>query len=257
MFIDSHCHLDFNCFSKSLLTLLNKLQTKEITKVLIPGTQANAWDNIVQLAQKHEVIYYALGLHPHFLHTYKACDLIKLKTLLKETPKKCVALGEIGLDKFATATSLKQETIFREQLQLAEQFQLPIILHCVKKQGRVLEILKSSHFSQGGVYHGFSGSIDIANEFIKLGFKLGIGGLITNPNAKKVRECVRQLPLTSFVLETDAPDMLLYQQKENINTPLSLLPIFECINNLRNEDKYRISTQLYKNTLAIFPKIGD
>ncbi|AGH81770.1 TatD-related deoxyribonuclease [Psychromonas sp. CNPT3] len=257
MFIDSHCHLDFNCFSKSLLTLLNKLQKKEITKVLIPGTQANAWEQLAQLSQKHEIIYYALGLHPHFLHTYEAGDLLKLKILLKEAPKKCVALGEIGLDKFATATSLEQETIFREQLQLAEKFKLPIILHCVKKQGRVLEILKSSHFSQGGVYHGFSGSLEVANEFISLGFKLGIGGLITNPKAKKIRECVAHLPLTSFVLETDAPDMLLYQQKESINTPLSIIPIFECINNLRNEGKYSISTQLYKNTLAIFPKIGD
>ncbi|WP_094752236.1 TatD family hydrolase [Psychromonas sp. CD1] len=257
MFIDSHCHLNFKCFNDDIMAILAQLKEKKINKLIIPSTHAKEWASIQHMAQTHDVIYYALGVHTQFLHSYKESDLKYLQTLLEKKPKKCVALGEIGLDKGVSFSAEEQEILFIKQLQLAEKFQLPIILHCVKKQGRVLEILKACHFSQGGVYHGFSASVEVGNEFIKLGFKLGIGGVITHPNAIKVRASIAHLPLTSLLLETDAPDMHLHQQSQKNNTPLNVIPIFECLNNLRNEEKSCISTQLYKNTLAIFPLIGD
>lgn len=257
MFTDSHCHLDFPCFNHDLDTLFDELQKCHINKVVIPATQASSWLNIQKIASKYASAFYALGIHPHFLASFKTQDLLTLSSLLKTRDDKCIALGEIGLDKFAPIDLQQQEWVFIEQLKIAQQLQLPIILHCVKMQGRVLAILKQQKFKYGGVYHAFSGSLEIANEFIQLGFKLGVGGVITYPNSTKTRTTFSQLPLESLLLETDAPDMALYQQQSVNNTPLNVLAIFECLATLRHESKTQLATQLYNNLHKIFSLSDD
>lgn len=257
MFIDSHCHLDFPCFSQQLPSLLCELHEKSINKVIIPATQANTWERVEKLALSNDALYYALGIHPHFLDAFEAQDLTVLKDKLLLRDKSCVALGEIGLDKFSPVSEILQEFVFIEQLKIAQQLQLPIILHCVKRQGRVLTLLKQYNFKQGGVYHAFSGSLEIADEFIKLGFKLGIGGVITYPNSSKVRDTVAKLPVQSMVLETDAPDMPIYEQPSKDNTPLNIITIFDCLVSLRSETKSQLATQLSINTHNIFSLCND
>lgn len=257
MFTDSHCHLDFTCFSNELDDLFETLKAKKITKVVIPATQASAWQGIRAIADRYPNAFYALGIHPHFLASFKAQDLNTLNSLLKDRDNKCIALGEIGLDKFASVDLTQQEQVFIAQLKLAQLHQLPIILHCVKMQGRVLALLKQYEFKQGGVYHAFSGSLEVANEFIKLGFKLGVGGVITYPNSTRTRQTFADLPIDALLLETDAPDMPLYKQKTKNNTPLNILPIFECLASLRNESKSQLATQLYKNIHTIFSLSDD
>ncbi|WP_022940686.1 TatD family hydrolase [Psychromonas hadalis] len=257
MFIDSHCHLDFACFSDQFDSLLTQLNQQQITKLVIPATQASGWSAIMQLANSHSALYYALGLHPHFLENFQVQNLTQLHSQLSICDKKCIALGEIGLDKFAPASFVQQEFVFVEQLKIAQQLKLPIILHCVKKQNRVLELLKQQFFTQGGVYHAFSGSLEMAHAFIKLGFKLGIGGVITYPNSTKTRETVANLPIESILLETDAPDMPLYNQSTKINTPLNILPIFNCLAELRKESKSLLAKQLYENSCSIFSLNND
>lgn len=257
MFIDSHCHLDFSCFSEGFETLLSQCKQQNITKLIIPATQQRSWNNIECLSQQHRALYYALGLHPHFLEQFQEQHLTLLKEKLSKADRKCVALGEIGLDKFAPVQPELQEFVFVEQLKIAEQFKLPIILHCVKKQSRVLAILKQQKFNYGGVYHAFSGSTEVAREFIKLGFKLGVGGVITYPNSTKTRETLSHLPIEALVLETDAPDMPLYQQRKTLNSPLNIIPIFNALTELRNEPKSQLATQLYTNIGNIFPLCND
>jgi len=257
MFIDSHCHLDFPCFRDDLNSLLAELQCNQISKVIIPGTQASGWNNIIQLSHKHEALHYALGLHPHFLDSSSELQLTQLQAKLMLGDIKCIALGEIGLDKFAAADAMLQEHLFIKQLQLAEQLQLPVIIHCVKKQSRVLALLKEQQFTQGGVYHAFSGSIEVAREFIKLGFKLGIGGVITYPNANKTRQAIANLPIESLVLETDAPDMPIYQQQTTHNSPVNIIAIFNALSELRSESKAQLAAQLYNNTTNIFSLSND
>lgn len=257
MFIDSHCHLDFGCFSDQIATLLKQLHQADITKLIIPATQASRWEKVEQLCTRYSPLYYALGIHPHFLASFQEQDLTILAAKLSKRSKKCIALGEIGLDKYAAADDMLQESIFLKQLAIAQQFKLPIILHCVKKQGRVLTLLKESKFNCGGVYHAFSGSVEVANEFIQLGFKLGIGGIITYPHSVKVRETVKVLPVESIVLETDAPDMPIYQQQTATNTPLNIIAIFNVLTQLRNESKSQLATQLYTNVSNIFPLSND
>jgi len=257
MFIDSHCHFDFPCFTKQRDTLLTELQQQQILKMVIPATQAKHWSRVEELAKQHDALYYALGIHPHFLKDFKTQDLQLLRQKLTHRDKQCIALGEIGLDKLAHADDQLQEFVFTEQLHIAQQLQLPIILHCVKKQGRVLTLLKAQKFTQGGVYHAFSGSIEMAREFIKLGFKLGIGGVITYPNSTKTRHTISQLPVESLVLETDAPDMPLYLQSTAHNSPLNIIPIFNELTTLRHESKAQLATQLYKNVVNIFSLSND
>ncbi|MEI6898109.1 MAG: TatD family hydrolase [Psychromonas sp.] len=252
MFIDSHCHLDFCCFDEKRRPLLAQLATLQINKLIIPATQANGWDKITKLCHEHSALYYSLGFHPHFLDAFNIADLTLLKNKLRQSDQKCIALGEIGLDKFASAKADLQEFVFIEQLQIAEKLKLAIILHCVKKQSRVLALLKAQNFTQGGVYHAFSGSIEVATEFIKLGFKLGIGAVITYPNSTKTRETISKLPIESMVLETDSPDMPLYQQHTKNNSPVNIIPIFDALNELRKESKLQLATQLYKNVGNIF-----
>lgn len=257
MYIDSHCHLDFSCFNNNVEELLQLLAQNKISKLIIPATQASGWANIVKLSTRYSALYYALGIHPHFLDNFQAQDLACLKEKLLTANKSCVALGEIGLDKYAKAEQGQQEIVFVEQLRIAQQLSLPIILHCVKKQGRVLTLLKQQGFKQGGVYHAFSGSIEIANEFIKLGFKLGVGGIITYPNSTKTRQTFAKLPLESLLLETDAPDMPIYQQQTENNSPLNIIVIFNCLAELRCEPKSQLAAQLYNNVHNIFSLSND
>ncbi|MCW8996097.1 MAG: TatD family hydrolase [Psychromonas sp.] len=257
MFIDSHCHLDFPCFDKERDSLFQKLEKKQIDKLIIPATQKNSWPAILQLSASHKNLYYALGVHPHFLEAFQEDELLVLTHLLENRSKRCVAVGEIGLDKFAPADSELQEDIFIKQLQIAQKFDLPIILHVVKRQSRVLEILKAQKFTQGGVYHAFSGSYEIAMAFFKLGFKFGIGGVITYPNSIKTRQTISRLPVESLLLETDAPDMPVYQQQQQYNSPINLLQIFESLLQIRAESKNSLAAQIYQNTQCIFSLNND
>ncbi|MGB5444145.1 MAG: TatD family hydrolase, partial [Psychromonas sp.] len=143
------------------------------------------------------------------------------------------------------------------QLKIAQQLALPVILHVVKKQGRMLEILRQQKFTQGGVYHAFSGSAEVALAFIKLGFKIGVGGVITYPNSVTTRATIAALPLESLVLETDAPDMPVYQQEQADNSPLNLLKVFAALMTLRSESESELASQLYLNTRSLFSLGND
>jgi len=261
MFIDSHCHLNFDCFKQDLETLLAELKSANITQVIIPSTDAARWPEIVTLCEQYPGLYFALGIHPHFLANVEADDFALLESTLTRLQKldqsHCVALGEIGLDKLIDTNMETQEAVFLAQLAIAQRLQLPVILHVVKTQSRILQLLKQTKFSYGGVYHAFSGSEEIANEFIKLGFKLGIGGVITHPTAKKTQNTLRHLPLKSLVLETDAPDMPIYQQQSVHNSPLNITVIFDALCALREESRDVIAQQIYNNSKSIFSIIND
>lgn len=258
MLIDSHCHLDFECFDKERDHILSNLKRNNISHLVIPGTQVAAWQKQIDLAANNKNISFALGFHPHFLDKFQEKDLHTLQRLLAEYKGKgCIALGEAGLDKLVDIDEQLQERVFIAQLNLAKQFKLPIILHVVKKQARVLELLKQAQFSLGGVYHAFSGSEEIAKEFIKLGFKLGIGGVITYPTATKTHSTIAKLPVTSLVLETDAPDMPLYQQATKYNSPLNLTIIFNKLCEIREESPQQLEYHLALNSQSIFALAHD
>lgn len=252
MLTDTHCHLNFPCFEQSLLSLLTVAQRLGVKRFIIPATDAKSWGQIELLSLEHKAVYYALGIHPRFLDDFTEQDLCLLSDKLHDRTEKFIAIGEIGLHKCSDEKQKLQELVFTAQLKLAMQAKLPVILHIVKKQQRVLEILKALNFKEGGVYHAFSGSIEMATEFIKLGFKLGIGGVITYPGSTKTRKMVSEIPLSSIVLETDSPSIPLFNQDQGVNTPINILRILDVLYDLRNETKELIRQQIEKNVNSIF-----
>jgi TatD DNase family protein len=168
------------------------------------------------LAERYEEIYPAFGIHP--MHAYLADDTNLSQ--LKMCATAGVAIGEIGLDPAYTVSLERQERAFRDQLRLAVSLGLPVLVHCRRAFQRTLRILQEEHAHHvGGIMHAFSGSPEMAREFIRLGFAISISGMLTRDSAVRPLKLVRELPLESLVLETDAPDLTPQRYKGHYNQP--------------------------------------
>jgi TatD DNase family protein len=255
--IDTHCHLDFPVFDEDRFDVLDSCREKHINSIVIPGVCRKDWQRILSLCYGQKMLYPALGLHPCFINHHHPDDL-------KQLSKACqaellVAVGEIGLDYFFSKTTDKKNSknqqgyYFSEQLQIANQFHLPVLIHARKSHDDVLRYLKEVNAVKG-IVHAFSGSYEQACEYIKRGFKLGFGGAYTNPKAIKLRKLLGKLPLDAWVLETDAPDMSPIGHYGKRNSPEYLPEIaLEFIKLYPIEvNADSITAQLYQNTQDIF-----
>lgn len=250
--IDSHCHLDFSCFDSDRSEILKTCQSNNIHTILIPGTQANAWDKQISLCQHASQLKFALGLHPYFLGDFQLQDLTSLAELLSAYQGQVLAVGEIGLDFTIKVDRNLQQQVFEQQLDLAQSFNLPVILHHRHSHNELLRTLKLCRPSRGGVVHAFSGSIQEAQRYIDFGFKLGVGGTITYPRAVKTRETIRQVPLSSLLLETDAPDMPLMGKQGKRNSPENLPLVLQALQELRAEPREHVAMACEDNFADLF-----
>ena len=204
-FIDTHCHLDAAEFGGTSSQLISDALAQQVTTIVVPSVAASNFAAVRALAQQHKNCAAAYGIHPLYVGQAHADDLHTLREFLREG--NAVAVGEIGLDFYvANVDATQQQFFFREQLKLAREFDLPVLLHVRKAVDAVLQSLRL-HPVQGGIAHAFNGSRQQADALIKLGFKLGFGGAMTHSRALHLRELAATLPLESIVLETDAPDM--------------------------------------------------
>lgn len=205
---DSHCHLDLPALATEQALHWQQAQAAGVVQLLIPAVEQAAWQNLLELHALQPAWHIALGIHPWWAEKHNLQDIVLLNQQMHQHAAKVCAIGEIGLD-FALAEHSfeKQQQLFEAQITVAKHFAKPLILHHRKSQPQLLVALKRQQFSEGGILHAFSGSQQQANGFLDLGFKLGIGGTITYARAEKTRKTVKNLPLDSFVLETDAPAM--------------------------------------------------
>ncbi len=255
MFIDTHCHFDFPPFTDELSDALSLLKQAKVDGLIIPSVLAVHFDRVLNLANQHREIYAALGLHPIYFHTES--DLDSLTEKLKSKPNKLVAIGEIGLDKYDLTIEWSQQLLFfRAQLKLAKQFDLPVLIHSRRAHDVVFRELSQIDLPCKGVIHGFSGSYEQAMQFVKLGYAIGVGGVISYARANKTRNAIAKLPLTSLVLETDAPDMPLSGQQGKINRPEYISQIFQVLSELRDEPSSKIRDTILTNTLTLFSRIN-
>lgn len=203
--IDTHCHLDAAEFGDHQAELLLAARTAGVHRIVIPSVACANFADVRALCEQHPDCFPAYGIHPMFTDDATPAHLMTLRDYLRNHQP--VAVGEIGLDFFiAHYDQPKQERFFAEQLKLAREFDLPVLLHTRRATDTVLKHLRQITV-RGGISHAFSGSRQQAEEFIKLGFKLGFGGTMTYPRATRIRELAKTLPLSCIVLETDAPDM--------------------------------------------------
>ena len=214
---DTHIHLSAPEWRESPQQLSTLARDAAIGGLLIPGVRVDEWPCLLALAQELPAVYVAPGLHPIHADQWTAAAATQLTALAAQ--REVVAIGEIGLDAVVGTSLDAQERVFRDQLQIALEVGLPVLLHSRKTTGRVLAILRELQIGRqvGGIWHGFSGSVEVARELVALGFKIGVGPILLRESARRLPQAVVALPDEALVLETDAPDM--------IEDPLGLLRV--------------------------------
>ena len=208
--IDTHTHLDFADFDTDRREVLAHSRELGVRRMVVLGVYQQNWQRLWDLVQADEGLFAAFGLHPVYLDDHRPADLTALADWLSRLHghRQLCAVGEIGLDYFLqTLDRERQQALFEAQLQLAVDFQLPALLHVRRSHAAVIATLKRIRLPRGGIIHAFAGSREEAHEYIKLGFKLGLGGAATWPQALRMHKVLAHLPLDAVVLETDAPDM--------------------------------------------------
>jgi len=208
--IDTHTHLDFPDFDSDRREVLAHSRTLGVQRMVVLGVYQQNWQRLWDLVQADADLFAAFGLHPVYLDDHKPADLTELGDWLTRLHghRQLCAVGEIGLDYFLEQLDReRQQSLFEAQLKLAVDFQLPALLHVRRSHAAVIATLKRIRLPRGGIIHAFAGSREEANEYIKLGFKLGLGGAATWPQALRMHKVLAHLPLNAVVLETDAPDM--------------------------------------------------
>ncbi|WP_416307780.1 TatD family hydrolase [Neptunicella sp. SCSIO 80796] len=254
--IDSHCHLDFATFDQDRDAILQRCAEAGLTDIVIPGTQQQLWTKQIALCQRQQqnspALKFALGLHPYFLDSFQTEHLGQLKLLLEQHLSTAVAVGEMGIDQAIDIPLELQISVFEQQLEIASQLSLPVIVHHRRSHHLIQQSVKRCQFKQGGVIHAFSGSLQQAEAYIESGFKLGIGGVITYPRAAKTRKTVSKLPLDSILLETDAPDMPISGRQGQRNSPEFLPEILDSLVELRSESRAEIERITDQNCQQLF-----
>lgn len=251
---DTHCHLDFPPFQDDVGGHIDLARQHQVERILIPSVGPSNWLTITNLATQYPNLYFALGIHPHFIRQDPQVMLQQLEKVLADTSQHThlVAIGECGLDFTVDTPAEIQEQILIRQLELANEYQLPVILHSRQSHNRLLQLLKQTPPIKGGVLHAFSGSEQQAKQFIKFGLKIGVGGVITYPRANKTRNTIRNLPIDTLVLETDAPDMPLTGEQGCYNHPKNTSVIVECVAELKKQSKQTIACKLWENSNLLF-----
>nr|ELR5069173.1 YchF/TatD family DNA exonuclease [Providencia rettgeri]ELR5075880.1 YchF/TatD family DNA exonuclease [Providencia stuartii]ELR5223147.1 YchF/TatD family DNA exonuclease [Providencia rettgeri] len=252
-FIDTHCHFDFPPFSDSLTESLQLAQQSGVSDIVIPTVSVDNFERVWQLAQQYPQLHAAMGFHPLYLSQFQEQHIDILTDYLTKKNKKCVAIGEIGLDLYMQNPQFeRQQEVLSAQLKLAKQFDLPVILHSRKSHDPLAAMLRRFEVPARGVVHGFAGSLSQAQAFVKLGYYIGVGGTITYERANKTRHVISQLPLASLLFETDAPDMPVSGFQGEPNRPERIEWVFRSLCELRHESPEEIAQQLYNNSLSLF-----
>ncbi|NVD07383.1 TatD family deoxyribonuclease [Vibrio sp. JPW-9-11-11] len=249
---DTHCHLDFDCFSADVMQHVESARQCGVERMVLPAIGPSNWQHLRSLSQQSPGLYYALGMHPLFLEQLNPHSFTELRLLLERQDGLCVAVGECGLDAMIEVDMERQEQIFVQQVDIANEFKLPLILHSRKTHHRLLQILKHKQFKYGGVLHGFSGSYQQAMQFVERGFYIGVGGVITYPRANKTRQAITQLALENLVLETDAPDMPLNGYQGTPNHPKRIVEILTTLAELKQMPKQTVAEIVWKNSNLAF-----
>ena len=253
-YLDSHCHFDFDAFDGRRQTLWQACQQAGVSGMIIPGVSPGQWPRVFALTAQLQGVYGALGLHPWWVAEWLAKGQLELASAMAELLQhpRCVAIGECGLDAAIELPLAQQLPVFETQLQLARDANLPVIIHARRSHNPTLELLGRYRLSRGGVIHGFSGSLELAQQYWRLGFRLGVGGTITYSRAKKTRRALAAMPLEALVLETDAPDMPLSGCQGKANSPLQIPAVAQTLAELRGQSVADIARQTTQNTRQLF-----
>lgn len=220
MLFDSHAHLNDERFDEDREELINSLKAKGVDLVLNPGACIETSKSSVELANRYDFIYAAVGVHPHDVGEMTEDDIETLRKLALEN-EKVKAIGEIGLDYYYDNSPREiQKEWFKRQIELANELKLPIIIHDRDAHGDTFEIIKNTKSPEiGCVLHCYSGNVELAKEYVKMGCYISIPGTVTFKNNKKTREVAKEIPLEYLLIETDSPYMAPEPHRGKRNDP--------------------------------------
>ena len=247
MIIDTHCHMYKSEYEKAE-EIIKKCKDNNIL-IILNGIDKKSNEDVLELANKYDNVYAAIGYDHSVVNKINNQDIELLENQLKND--KVIAIGEIGLDYYWVKDNKeKQKELFEKQLKLAEKYNLPVIVHSREAVQDVYDILKKYNIK--GSIHCYSGSTEMAKEFIKLGFYIGIDGPITYKNNRRQREMIKEIDINHILVETDAPYLSPEPKRGEKNTPLNLIYIIEKISEELNIDKEKMIEVLEKNTKNLF-----
>lgn len=249
--VDTHCHIDMAAFDADRAVVLEHCQLAGISRIVVPGVMAKTWDKLLRVCHSSPGphLHPCFGLHPVYLQQHSAADIDTLAEKIEQ--HRPIAVGEIGLDFFIEGLDRdRQQSLFDAQLAVAANAALPVLLHVRKSHDAVLKSLRKSRV-RGGICHAFNGSLQQAEHYIDLEFKLGFGGMLTYDRSHKLQRLAKQLPIEAIVLETDAPDMTVASHHGQRNSPEYLPECLQALAEIRGEDIEHVATQTTANAEAV------
>ncbi len=251
MFIDSHCHLEKEYYP-DIDEVISTSKDLNVNLFITAGTNAKTNKEAMDCAHNHEEVYACVGVHPEYQDGYTDEDIEILKEYIKDD--KVVAIGEIGLDyHYEGFDKNKQITLLEKQLKLAEEYNFPVVIHSRDATEDTITTLKK--YNVKGVIHSFSGSKETAQIYIKMGYKLGINGVVTFKNAH-IKEVIKDLGIENFVLETDSPYLTPVPFRGTQNIPGNIKYIVDFLSEYLGLSSEEIANITTKNTHRIFDKLN-
>jgi TatD DNase family protein len=256
-FADSHCHIDLPDFDADRDKVLEAALALSVNKILVPGLSLSRMDKLLSLKRRYEMLDICAGFHPYFLHEIKPSVwpqyLDKMTAFIAQHRQHISAIGECGLDGSIDIPMAFQIEVLHAQFELARRFLLPIVLHHRQSHNELIRVIKQAKHQHRGIIHAFSGSQQIAQTYIDLGFYLGIGGTITYPRGKKTRDAIVDIDLKHLLLETDAPDMPLCGFQGQRNSPTQLPKVASALAELKGiscDEVGQVTSNNYKSLLS-------
>lgn len=256
MIFESHAHYDSQKFDEDRDELLKSMPENGIGTIINSGADWDSVTEVVELAQEYPHVYAAVGMHPDEVGDLNEERFTYMKTQCQK--EKVVAVGEIGLDYYWDNESHEtQKKWFIRQLELARELDLPVIIHSRDAAADTLEVVQKHAQGLRGVIHCFSYSKELAREYIKMGFYIGVGGVVTFKNAKKLKEVVEEIPLERILLETDCPYLAPVPFRGKRNSSLYIPYIAEEIANIKGITYEEVVAQTELNGKELFGIVDD
>lgn len=249
MFIDSHAHIDGPEFDPDRDEVIARAGAAGVSKILNVGTgdpHSGALERAVELGKRHESVYTAIGTHPHDARLYNDAAEARINTLIRS--ERVIAWGEIGLDfHYDNSPRDVQVAVFKRQLRAARECNLPVVIHTREAEAETIEILKTDYdgAARRGIFHCFSGSRELAQRAVELGFMISFSGIVTFKKAEELRETAREVPLDRLLIETDCPYLTPIPYRGKRNEPAYVVEVARCLAGLHHgdiEEMARITT---------------
>lgn len=249
MLVDTHCHL-FSEYYDDIDEVIERAKLSGVNFIIVNGVDRRTNEEVLKLVKKYDIVYGALGIQPEEIDKVQVDDLLFIEEYINDD--KIVAVGEIGLDYHYECDKEKQLDIFKKQLDIAAKYNKPVIIHsrdCIQETYNILKGYKLK-----GIMHCYSGSVEMAREFNKIGYLIGVGGIVTFKNAVKLVEVVKTIGLENIVVETDSPYLSPEPYRGKRNEPKNIKVIMEKICDIKGMDYKELCDCVNSNVMGLFDK---